>query len=209
MHGNRSETGQTNSPMKQFIDFLPLLIFFIVYKIDPRLISLGGHEFEFGGIFSATTVLIVTTVIVYSLLYLKQKNLEKNQLITLVAVLLFGSLTLAFHEEAYLKWKAPIVNWTFGLAFLASRFIGQKLLIRRMLDHAISLPDAIWTRLNTSWAIFFILLGTANLYVAFTFETIWVDFKVFGSLGLTLAFVIIQFLFLARHIKQESTDKIT
>ena len=195
--------------MKQFIDFLPLLIFFIVYKIDPRIISLGDHEFEFGGIFSATTMLIVATVIVYSLRYLKQKNLEKNQLITLVAVLLFGSLTLAFHEEAYLKWKAPIVNWTFGLAFLASRFIGQKLLIRRMLDHAINLPDAIWTRLNTSWAIFFILLGTANLYVAFTFETIWVDFKVFGSLGLTLVFVIIQFLFLARYIKQESTDKIT
>ncbi|WP_211829458.1 septation protein A [Kistimonas asteriae] len=195
--------------MKQFIDFLPLLIFFIVYKIDPRPVSLAGHEFEFGGIFSATMMLIVATVIVYGLLYLKQKSLEKSQLITLVAVLLFGSLTLAFHEEAYLKWKAPIVNWIFGLAFLASQFIGQKPLIRRMLDHAMSLPDAIWTRLNTSWAIFFILLGAANLYVAFTFETIWVDFKVFGSLGLTFAFVIIQFLFLARYIKQEDTDKTT
>ncbi|GAA4652092.1 septation protein A [Kistimonas scapharcae] len=195
--------------MKQFIDFLPLLVFFIVYKIDPRTVSLAGHEFEFGGIFSATMVLIVASVIVYGLLYLKQKSLEKSQLITLVAVLLFGSLTLAFHEEAYLKWKAPIVNWIFGVAFLASQFIGQKPLIRRMLDHAMSLPDAIWTRLNTSWAIFFILLGAANLYVAFTFETIWVDFKVFGSLGLTFAFVIIQFLFLARYIKQEDTDKTT
>ena len=195
--------------MKQFIDFLPLLVFFIVYKIDPRTVSLAGHEFEFGGIFSATMVLIVASVIIYGLLYLKQKSLEKSQLITLVAVLLFGSLTLAFHEEAYLKWKAPIVNWIFGVAFLASQFIGQKPLIRRMLDHAMTLPDAIWTRLNTSWAIFFILLGAANLYVAFTFETIWVDFKVFGSLGLTFAFVIIQFLFLARYIKQEESDKTT
>ncbi len=195
--------------MKQFIDFLPLLVFFIVYKIDPRTVSLAGHEFEFGGIFSATMVLIVASVIVYGLLYLKQKSLEKSQLITLVAVLLFGSLTLAFHEEAYLKWKAPIVNWIFGVAFLASQFIGQKPLIQRMLDHAMSLPDAIWARLNTSWAIFFILLGAANLYVAFTFETIWVDFKVFGSLGLTFAFVIIQFLFLARYIKQEESDKTT
>ncbi len=195
--------------MKQFIDFLPLLVFFIVYKIDPRTVSLAGHEFEFGGIFSATMVLIVASVIIYGLLYLKHKSLEKSQLITLVAVLLFGSLTLAFHEEAYLKWKAPIVNWIFGVAFLASQFIGQKPLIRRMLDHAMTLPDAIWTRLNTSWAIFFILLGAANLYVAFTFETIWVDFKVFGSLGLTFAFVIIQFLFLARYIKQEESDKTT
>lgn len=195
--------------MKQFIDFVPLLIFFIVYKMETRLVTVAGHEFEFGGIFSATATLIIASVVTYGLLFMKHRRLEKSQMVTLVAVLLFGSLTLAFHEEAYLKWKAPIINWIFGITFLASQFIGQKPMIRRMLEHAMTLHDPIWSRLNTCWGLFFILLGTANLYVAFTFETIWVDFKIFGSLGLTLAFIIIQFMFLARYIKPEDTDKTT
>ncbi|MCK5894411.1 MAG: septation protein IspZ [Endozoicomonadaceae bacterium] len=195
--------------MKQFIDFLPLLAFFIVYKIDPRLVTVAGHEFEFGGIFSATMILIIVSVITYGLIFLKYRSLEKSQIITLLAVLLFGSLTLFFHEEIYLKWKAPIVNWIFGLAFLSSQFIGKKPMIQRMLDHTMTLPDIIWSRLNTCWVLFFILLGAANLYVAFTFETIWVDFKVFGSLGLTFTFVIIQFMFLSPYMnmKQKNSDK--
>lgn len=195
--------------MKQFIDFLPLLIFFIVYKIDPRLVTVAGHELEFGGIFSATMILIIASVVTYGLLFLKYRSLEKSQIITLIAVLLFGSLTLFFHEEVYLKWKAPIVNWIFGLAFLTSQFIGQKPLIQRMLDHAIILPDAIWSRLNICWFLFFILLGAANLYVAFTFETIWVDFKIFGSLGLIFTFIIIQLMFLAPYMKQKNSNKTT
>ncbi|MRI34597.1 septation protein IspZ [Endozoicomonas sp. OPT23] len=189
--------------MKQLIDFIPLIVFFTVYKMDPRVVELGGQQLDVGGPFSATMFLMVASAIVYGGMFLKNKSLEKSQLITLAAVMLFGSMTLTFHDEAFLKWKAPIVNWIFAAAFLGSQFIGEKPLVQRMMDHAISLPNEIWLKMNLSWVVFFILLGAANLFVAFTFHEIWVDFKVFGSLILTFLFVIIQFAAISRHIRTE------
>jgi intracellular septation protein len=192
--------------VKQFIDFIPLILFFIVYKISPRTVEVAGESFPFGGIFSATAVLIVSSVLVYGVLYLVQKRLEKSQWLTLLACLLFGSLTLAFHSETFLKWKAPVVNWLFATGFAASHFIGDKVLVKRIMGHAIKLPEQIWTRLNLAWVVFFLFSGAANLFVAFTFHEIWVDFKVFGSLGMTVLFLIGQGLYLARHMQDTQTD---
>ena len=189
--------------MKQLLDFIPLILFFIVYKMDPRVLSLGTAEFELGGPFSATLVLMVTSVLVYGGLYLKNRQLEKSHAVTLVAVIIFGGMTLAFNDEAFLKWKAPIVNWIFAAAFLGSQFIGEKTLLERMMGHALQVPQDIWLKMNISWVIFFILLGFANLFVAFTFHAIWVDFKVFGSLILTILFVIGQFLMISKHVQTE------
>lgn len=186
--------------VKQFIDFIPLLLFFIVYKIEPRAVEILGNSYTLGGIFSATAMLIVSSVVVYGILFVKQGKLEKSQWLTLAACLVFGSLTLAFHSETFLKWKAPVVNWLFALAFLGSHFIGDRPLIQRIMGHALSLPQAIWTKLNIAWIIFFLFCGAANLYVAFTYQEFWVDFKVFGSLGMTLLFLIGQGLFLAKHM---------
>ena len=186
--------------MKQFIDFIPLLLFFIVTKLDPRVIEIAGHELSFGGIYSATAVLIVSSIVVYGAIFISQRKLEKSQWLTLIACLVFGGLTLAFHSETFLKWKAPVVNWLFALAFAGSHFIGDKVLIKRMMGHALSLPDAIWTRLNVAWIGFFLFCGAANLFVAFTYQSIWVDFKVFGSLGMTVLFLIAQGIYLSRHL---------
>ena len=186
--------------MKQFIDFIPLLLFFIVYKIEPRIVEIAGHSLTFGGIFSATAMLILSSVVVYGILFFKQRKLEKSQWLTLIACLVFGSLTLAFHSETFLKWKAPVVNWLFALAFAGSHFIGDKLLIKRIMGHALTLPDAVWTRLNLAWIGFFLFCGAANLFVAFTYQSIWVDFKVFGSLGMTLLFLVAQGIYLSRPL---------
>ncbi|MFK0572217.1 septation protein A [Endozoicomonas sp.] len=189
--------------MKQIIDFVPLILFFIVYKMDPGVVSLGSYEFELGGPFSATLVLMVASIVIYGSLFIKNRHLEKSHAITLAAVVLFGGMTLAFHDENFLKWKAPIVNWIFAVAFLGSQFIGEKTLLERMMGHALTLPEDIWLKMNISWVIFFILLGAANLFVAFTFHDMWVDFKVFGSLILTFLFVIGQFLVISKHIQTE------
>ena len=186
--------------MKQFIDFIPLLLFFIVTKLDPRVIEIAGHELSFGGIYSATAVLIVSSILVYGAIFISQRKLEKSQWLTLIACLVFGGLTLAFHSETFLKWKAPVVNWLFALAFAGSHFIGDKLLIKRIMGHALTLPDAVWTRLNLAWIGFFLFCGAANLFVAFTYQSIWVDFKVFGSLGMTLLFLVAQGIYLSRHL---------
>jgi intracellular septation protein len=163
-------------------------------------VEILGDTYTLGGIFSATAMLIVSSVVVYGILFIKQGKLEKSQWLTLVACLVFGSLTLAFHSETFLKWKAPVVNWLFALAFLGSHFIGDRPLIQRIMGHALSLPAAIWTKLNIAWIIFFLFCGAANLYVAFTYQEFWVDFKVFGSLGMTLLFLIGQGVFLAKHM---------
>ncbi|MGO2286564.1 septation protein A [Pseudomonas lundensis] len=191
--------------MKQFIDFIPLLLFFIVYKIEPRIVEIAGHSLTFGGIFSATAMLIASSVVVYGILFFKQRKLEKSQWLTLIACLVFGSLTLAFHSETFLKWKAPVVNWLFALVFAGSHFIGNTLLIKRVMGHALTLPDAVWTRLNLAWITFFVFCGAANLFVAFTFQSIWVDFKVFGSLGLTVLFLVGQGIYLSRHLHDSDT----
>ncbi|MCY1219392.1 putative intracellular septation protein A [compost metagenome] len=193
--------------VKQFIDFIPLILFFIVYKLEPRAVELAGHTYMLGGIFSATAVLIVSSVIVYGTIFLLQRRLEKGQWLTLVACLVFGGMTLAFHSETFLKWKAPVVNWLFALAFAGSHFIGDKPLIQRMMGHALNLPQAIWIRLNLAWIAFFLVCGFANLFVAFTFHEFWVDFKVFGSLGMTVLFLVGQGVYLARHIHDGETEK--
>jgi intracellular septation protein len=186
--------------VKQFIDFIPLILFFIVYKISPQAVDILGHTFMVGGIFSATAMLIASSIVVYGILFIRQGKLEKSQWLTLIACLVFGSLTLAFHSETFLKWKAPVVNWLFALIFAGSHFIGDRLLIQRIMGHALTLPQAIWVKLNIAWIVFFLFCGAANLYVAFTYQDFWVDFKVFGSLGMTLIFLIGQGIFLARHI---------
>ncbi|WP_315809229.1 septation protein A [Pseudomonas sp. C9-3] len=193
--------------MKQFIDFIPLILFFIVYKLDPRNVELAGQSFSVGGIYSATAVLIATSVVVYGALLIKQRKLDKGQWVTLAACLVFGGMTLAFHSETFLKWKAPVVNWLFALAFAGSHFIGDRPLIQRIMGHAVNLADSLWAKLNIAWVLFFLICGCVQLFVAFTFQDYWVDFKVFGSLGMTLLFLIGQGVFLARHMHDEPTGE--
>jgi intracellular septation protein len=186
--------------VKQFIDFIPLILFFIVYKISPQAVDILGHSFMVGGIFSATAMLIASSIVVYGILFIRQGKLEKSQWLTLIACLVFGTLTLAIHTETILKCTAPQLNSEIALIFAGSHFIGDRLLIQRIMGHALTLPQAIWVKLNIAWIVFFLFCGAANLYVAFTYQDFWVDFKVFGSLGMTLVFLIGQGIFLARHM---------
>lgn len=181
--------------MKQWLDYLPLIAFLVAFKTL--------------GIFPATAVLIATTVALYGYLHFTEGSLQKNHKIVLVVTLVFGGLTLALHDETFIKWKAPIVNWALALFFLGTHFVGEKLAIERLMGHAVALPATVWKWMNLSWIAFFTLLGAANLYVAFTYESFWVDFKVFGSLGLTFAFVFAQMIAISRYLprEEESADK--
>ncbi|MDH1012826.1 septation protein A [Pseudomonas nicosulfuronedens] len=191
--------------MKQFIDFIPLILFFIVYKMAPAEVQFAGHTFE--PIYTATAMLIASSIVVYGALLVIQRRLDKAQWLTFGACLVFGGLTLALHQDAILKWKAPVVNWLFALAFAGSHFVGDRPLIQRIMGHAVHLTDSLWAKLNIAWVVFFLICGFAQLYVAFTFPSIWVDFKLFGSLGMTLLFLIGQGVFLARHMHDEPTGE--
>lgn len=175
--------------MKLLFDFLPVLLFFIAYK-----------TFD---IYVATAVLIVASLAQVGWLWLRHRRVERMPLITAGLALILGGATLLLHDETFVKWKPTVVNWLFGAVFLGSQFIGDKPIVARLMDNAIELPTEIWRRLNGLWVAFFALMGAVNLYVAFNFVTdVWVDFKLFGMLGLTLAFVLLQSIYLARHLKK-------
>lgn len=188
--------------MKQFLDYIPLLVFFTVWMMDERVISIAGFEHSVGGVFSAAEFLIVASILTYGSIFLMQRRLDKFQWITLGAVILFCIPTIIFRDIAYLKWKAPIVNWIFALAFLGSRFIGEKPAIEHMMGHAINAPRDLWLKLNTIWIFYFIALGIINLAVAFTLsEALWIQFKVFGNMILTFGFIIAQMPMLSKYIE--------
>lgn len=195
--------------MKQFIDYIPLLVFFSVWAIDERAVNIAGFEHSIGGVFSAAEFLLAASVIVYGSLLISQRRLDKFQWITFVAVVLFCLPTIIFRNIEFLKWKAPIVNWIFASVFLASRFFGDKPAIEHMMGHAVNAPKEVWHRLNSIWIVYFIILGAVNLIVAFTMsEAHWIQFKVFGNLILTFAFVIGQMPLLAKYIEVDE-DEVT
>jgi len=175
--------------MKLLFDFFPVLLFFIAFK-----------SFD---IFVATAVAIIASIIQVGIYRLKNKRYETMHLVTLGLIILFGGATLLLQDELFIKWKPTIVNWLFGLAFLLSQIVSGTPLVKRMMGSAIDMPENIWTRLNLAWGLFFILLGLANIYVIYNFDTnTWVNFKLFGMLGLTIGFVIIQSIYIARYIKE-------
>ncbi|MGF1613930.1 MAG: septation protein A [Gammaproteobacteria bacterium] len=184
--------------MKILFDFFPILLFFITFKLydDPTQ-----------GVLAATLVAIVASIVQVSIVWLRQQRVETMHLVTLALIVVLGGATLLLRDEIYIKWKPTAVNWLFAAVFLASEFIGRKNLVQRMLEGSFALQGAIWKRLNTSWVVFFLLMGLSNLFVVYYFDTdTWVNFKLFGLLGLTLAFVLAQSLYLARHVKQDDSS---
>ena len=194
--------------MKQFIDYIPLLVFFCVWAMDERVINIAGYDHTFGGMFSAAEFLLAASVLVYGSLFVYQKKLDKFQWITLAAVILFCIPTIIFKNIVFLKWKAPMVNWIFASIFVASRYFGDKPAIEHMMGHAVTAPKEVWYKLNTMWVFYFIVLGAINLIVAFTLsEELWIKFKVFGNLILTFGFVFVQMPILAKYIEVEDEDE--
>ena len=184
--------------MKMMFDLLPVVLFFIVYKMVD--------------IYAATAVLIAACAVQTIAHRLMKGSFEKAHVITLLLVAIFGGLTLYLQDENFIKWKPTAINWLFAVIFIGSQFIGEKTIMERMMGSTITLPSLVWTKLNLAWALFFIVLGGLNIYVAFSFDTdTWVNFKLFGLMGLTFVFIIAQSVYLMPYLKdtQKSDDSET
>ncbi|MEX5870832.1 septation protein A [Providencia hangzhouensis] len=182
--------------MKQLIDFIPLVIFFIVYK-----------RYD---IFYASGALIVTTPLALLATYLIYKKVEKVAKITCAIVMSFAALTLIFHSDAFIKWKVTIIYAAFAGALLFSQWFTEKPLIQRMLgsNQEIKLADSYWNKLNSAWAIFFIFCALLNIYVAFWMaQDIWVNFKVFGLTAGTLIFTVLSVVYIFKNMVKEPAEK--
>jgi intracellular septation protein len=153
----------------------------------------------------ATAILIPATMLQMGYTWLTTKKIEKMQLVTLIMVVVLGGLTVALQDGQFIKWKPTIVNWLFGLAFLGSQFIGKKPVVQRLMEKGIQLPSRIWRQLNFAWFVFFAVMGSLNLYVAFNYsEATWVDFKLFGMLGLTFVFILAQGIYMSRFMPKDN-----
>lgn len=176
--------------MNTLLEFLPLVVFFVVYKL------VGGID----AVYPATLAAIVTAVVTLGVQWLRQRRIERRALVMLAVLLVLGGLTLALRDPRFIQMKPTLVAWLTALVFLGSRYVGERTLIERAMGASLKAPTAAWRRLNAAWVGFFVLLGALNLYVAKMFSTdLWVDFKLFGILGLTLAFSVLQAFWLMRY----------
>lgn len=179
--------------MKFLIDFFPVLLFFVAYKMYD--------------IYVATVVAIVASAAQVGYSWWKHKRVENMHWVTLGLLVVFGGLTLFLQDETFIKWKPTVVNGLFAIVFLGSQYVGKKSLIERMMGTSLSLPKDVWNKLNMSWVVFFAGLAVLNLFVVYNFSTdTWVNFKLFGMMGLTFAFVLLQGIYLTRHIKRTATQ---
>lgn len=176
--------------MKFLFDFFPILLFFIAYK--------------FGGIYVATGVAIAASFVQIGWVMARGKKVEPMMWISLAIIVFFGGATLLLHNETFIKWKPTVLYWLFAVILLGGAWLFKKNFIRVMMEKQVSLPDSVWNNLNLSWAAFFIVMGVANLYVAYNFSTDdWVNFKLFGTTGMMLVFVVIQSFMLSKHIQDK------
>jgi intracellular septation protein len=175
--------------MKFLFDFFPVILFFIAFKVAD--------------IYVATAVAIAATFVQVAWLKLRGRKVEPMLWASLAIIAVFGGATLLLQDETFIKWKPTVLYWLFGAVLAIAAMLGRNL-IRMMLAQQVQLPDPVWSRLNWSWIGFFALMGALNLYVAYNFSTDhWVNFKLFGGMGLMLLFVLAQALVLSRFIEEK------
>ena len=176
--------------MKFLFDLFPVILFFAAYK--------------FAGIYVATGVAIGATIAQIGWVHFRHGKVDKMLWISFGLIVVFGGMTLLLRDPTFIKWKPTVLYWLFAAVLLGSAVLFRKNLIRAMLEQQVSLPEPLWARLNLAWAGFFAAMGALNLYVAYNFsEADWVNFKLFGGMGLMLVFVVLQALYMARFIDEK------
>ena len=190
--------------MKQLLELLPLVLFFGAYQMDGDTLAVGGWSHTFDGIFSATAVLMISTALTWLISSLLEKRNDKRLMWMTLAVLLFGAATLILRDQRFIQWKPTVFNWVLAAVFFGSQFIGKRTVLERVLGSQLSLPRLIWMRLNVLWIGNFALVGALNLFVAYRFEeAVWVSYKLYSSIGFTLALMLLTVAIVAPHVKDD------
>lgn len=178
--------------MKVAFDLFPVVLFFVAFKLQ--------------GIYFATAIAIAATFLQIGWVWFRHRQVDRMLWVSLAVITVFGGATLIFHDETFIKWKPSVLYWLFGGALLVAQSLFRTNLIRGLMGREIKLPEGVWNTVNLTWVAFFALMGVLNLVVAYHFDTdTWVNFKVFGGIGLTLAFVLIQAFALARFMAPEES----
>ena len=179
--------------MKFLFDIFPVVLFFIAFK--------------FYGIYVATGVAIGATFLQIGWLWLRGRKIDTMLWVSLGVIVVFGGATLALQDETFIKWKPTVLYWLFAVTLAVAALGFRKNLIRSMMESQMTLPNLVWSKLLASWIGFFAVMGALNLIVAFNFSTdTWVNFKLFGGIGLMVVFVVLQALMLARYVEEKKAE---
>jgi len=204
--------------MKILFDFLPIVLFFGAFKYAEGhkewAASFATQQFGFlvaGGVVGqteapvllATVVVIVASLAQVAWLKLRGRKVDTMLWVSLVLVVVLGGATIYFHSDTFIKWKPSVLYWVMGLSFWLGPLLFRKNILRLLLGEQLQLPDKVWQRLNFAWVAFFAVMGVLNLWVAYRFSTdAWVNFKLFGGIGLMLVFTVAQGLYLSQYLKE-------
>ena len=201
--------------MKLLFDLFPVILFFATFKFaekDPSwaagwvaaLLGGGAVDVKQAPILLATVVVIAATVAQIAWVHFRHGKVDKMLWVSLVLVVVFGGMTLIFQDETFIKWKPTILYWVFSATLAFAALVLNKNPIKAMLGEQMTLPEPVWARVNLSWVGFFLFMGALNLFVAYNFSTdAWVNFKLFGGMGLLFAFVIAQGFMLSKYMEEE------
>jgi intracellular septation protein len=207
--------------MKFLFDLFPVILFFATFKVAEGRkeaaaellgslfgsIGLTAFAPEQAPILLATVVVILATFAQIAWVWWRHGKVDKMLWVSLVLIVILGGMTIALRDDTFIKWKPTVLYWIFAVMLIVSATLFRKNLIRAMLGEQIQAPDHVWTVLNLAWAAFFALMGAANLFVALSFPTdIWVNFKLFGTMGLMFAFILAQGFWLNRYIEEPVAD---
>jgi len=176
--------------MKLLFDLFPVILFFVAFKMF--------------NIYVATGTAIVATIAQIGWVKWRHGKVDTMLWVSFAIIAVFGGATLILHDETFIKFKPTILYWVFATILLGSNLLLKKNLMRTLLKEKITLPTKVWNQVNLGWSLFFVLLGVVNLYVAFNFSTdIWVNFKLFGTTGMMLVFVLLQAMALSKYMHEE------
>jgi intracellular septation protein len=180
--------------MQLLIDFFPIIVFFVVYRMY--------------GMYAATAAIIVAMALQIGYQWVRHRKVNKMLLVSGALVALLGGITLTLRDPLFIQWKPTIVNWLFAAAFLGSQLFGEKTLTERVMGHAVQLEPTLWRQLNLMWVANFTVLGAANLYVVYNFdEETWVNFKLFGMIGLSLLTAVGQAIWISSRTSHSDVEK--
>lgn len=208
--------------MKFLFDFFPILLFFGVFKYAENnkgwaadlvtsylggMMAGGPMNPDQAPVILATLVGMVATFLQIGYLKLQRRKVDGMLWISFIIITVFGGLTIYLHDDTFIKWKPTIIYWIFALAIGIAQFGFGKNLVRQMMQAQLKLPDPVWNKVGLSWMLFFTALGLLNLVMAFVVYKdntgAWVSFKAFGITGIVFAFIIVQTLFLSKHIQDD------
>ncbi len=193
--------------MRQLLEFIPIALFFIVYQMDGDTVTLYGWSHTVDGIFSATAVLMIATVIQILATWALTRQLEKRLLWVGFAACAFGAATLLLRNEMFIMWKPTIFNWVLALVFGVSQFVGERNLMERTLGSQVQLPARIWNRLNLLWIAHFTVVGGLNLVVAYGYsEATWVSYKMYSAILFTVILTGLTAWMVAPHLKEQPAN---